>query len=418
MSVARNWMTALAQDLPAQMPAHSPAAPLTGSFPLVELRQYTLHEGARDELVDLFEREFIESQEAEGMKVIGTFRDLDRPNRFVWLRGFSGMDARASGLRAFYEGPVWKAHREAANATMVDSDDVLLLRAPKSAAQFHLSVPRPAPGEEASAGLIVATILYLSGDAAEAADLFSSEMVPELSQAGVPPLAWFVSEAHPNNYPRLPVREGEKVLVWFAAFPTVAAYEARMPMISFASIRLAGFLDRAPEVLRLEPTARSQLRGPAPRGTEHDFDFLIGNWAVTHRKLARRGVGSSDWRTYAGKAQTRSLLDGLCNVEEHRIPHSGFSGVALRCFDKAAQCWAIYWIDERDGRLQPPVYGGFRGDEGTFEGADCDGGRLVDVRFRWRRLSSNSARWEQAFSYDERRTWETNWIMEFERPPA
>ena len=54
---------------------------------IVELRQYTLHPGQRDVLIDLFDREFVESQEALGMKIVGQFRDLDNPNRFVWLRG-------------------------------------------------------------------------------------------------------------------------------------------------------------------------------------------------------------------------------------------------------------------------------------------------------------------------------------------
>jgi hypothetical protein len=72
-----------------------------GWSPIVELRKYTLHPGGRDVLIDLFEREFIESQEDLGMKVIGQFVDLDDPDRFVWLRGFSDMDARerATGRR-------------------------------------------------------------------------------------------------------------------------------------------------------------------------------------------------------------------------------------------------------------------------------------------------------------------------------
>jgi hypothetical protein len=55
---------------------------------IVELRQYTLHAGKRDVLIDLFDREFVESQEALGMKIIGQLWDLDNPNRFVWLRVF------------------------------------------------------------------------------------------------------------------------------------------------------------------------------------------------------------------------------------------------------------------------------------------------------------------------------------------
>jgi NIPSNAP len=73
---------------------------------LIELRQYTLHPGQRDVLIDLFDREFVETQEAVGMAVIGQFRDLDRPDRFVWLRGFKDVEARGQGLAAFYDGPL------------------------------------------------------------------------------------------------------------------------------------------------------------------------------------------------------------------------------------------------------------------------------------------------------------------------
>ncbi len=95
---------------------------------VVELRQYTLRPGQREVLVELFDRELVESQEAVGMRVLGQFRDLDRPDRFVWLRGFADLATRRAGLTAFYGGPVWAAHAAAANATMIDSDDVLLLR--------------------------------------------------------------------------------------------------------------------------------------------------------------------------------------------------------------------------------------------------------------------------------------------------
>ena len=57
------------------------------SLSVIELRQYTLHPGRRDDLIALFEREFVEPQEALGIAVLGTFRDLDAPDRFVWLRG-------------------------------------------------------------------------------------------------------------------------------------------------------------------------------------------------------------------------------------------------------------------------------------------------------------------------------------------
>src|SRR5437773_2801784 len=96
--------------------------------PVVELRQYALHPGKRDVLIDLFDREFVETQEAAGMRIIGQFRDLDHPDRFVWLRGFRDMTSRAKALTDFYGGPAWKKHPEAANEKMIDSDNGLLPR--------------------------------------------------------------------------------------------------------------------------------------------------------------------------------------------------------------------------------------------------------------------------------------------------
>jgi hypothetical protein len=136
--------------------------------PVVELRQYTLHPGKRDILIDLFDREFVESQEALGIKIIGQFRDLEHPDRFVWLRGFRDMTARAKALSDFYSGPVWKAHREAANATMIDSDNVLLLRPALPTSGFSLeNMKRPPIGShEMPTSLVLATIYYFEGPAA------------------------------------------------------------------------------------------------------------------------------------------------------------------------------------------------------------------------------------------------------------
>src|SRR5688572_21857985 len=130
--------------------------------PIVELRQYILHTGRRDNLIELFDREFVETQEAVGIQVIGQFRNLDDPDQFVWLRGFNDMEARAESLNAFYSGPVWKAHREAANATMIDSDNVLLLRLSQGACGFTFDrTNRPPLGSRAKQdGFVTATIYY------------------------------------------------------------------------------------------------------------------------------------------------------------------------------------------------------------------------------------------------------------------
>jgi quinol monooxygenase YgiN len=106
-------------------------------YPVVELRQYTLRPGQRDVLIDLFDRELVESQEADGMAIVGQFRDLDDPDRFTWIRGFASMPARARALASFYGGPAWKANSAAANATMIDR------RAAAATAGPHRPVPVP-----------------------------------------------------------------------------------------------------------------------------------------------------------------------------------------------------------------------------------------------------------------------------------
>lgn len=239
--------------------------------PVVELRQYTLHPGQRDVLIDLFDREFIETQEAVGMSVIGQFRDCDDPNRFVWLRGFPDMPTRAEALGAFYGGPIWKAHREAANATMIDSSNVLLLRPARPGSGFVLdNIRRPPPGAtEVPNGIVEATIFSLDAPAvADFPGFFERALVPALTATGASILAYFEVEKSANNFPALPVREGEHVFVWFSRFPDQAAYKDHVAARAASqywggeiSEALARRLRASPEVLKLSPTARSWLRG-------------------------------------------------------------------------------------------------------------------------------------------------------------
>ncbi len=241
-----------------------------GCCPIVELRQYTLHPHRLDSFVELFEREFIETQEAGGISVIGHFRDLDDPDRFVWLRGFADMPARAGALQAFYGGPVWKAHRDEANANFIDTDNVLLLRPVSVQSQVVLANARPPIGTQMPGkGLVVATIYYF--DAPVSADFiafFANQMTPEMRKSGISVAAEFVTEPGPNNFPRLPVRVGENVFIWIATAATAESYVASVKRLENSpvwrekiALDLARRLKSAPQVLRLAPAPRSLLHG-------------------------------------------------------------------------------------------------------------------------------------------------------------
>lgn len=220
---------------------------------VVELRQYTLKPGRRDQLIALFEREFIESQEAEGMEVIGTFRDESNADRFVWLRGFPDMESRARSLQAFYTGPVWAAHREAANDTMVDSDNVLLLRPAWEGSGFACGNRAPAGAARPLESLVTANICYFGATVPAAFVECMRQCLPSRAmESGGLLAAALVTEAHSNTFPRLPVREGEHVFVWLTVHRSGAANFDLPPEVSR---RLA----RPMEVLHLRPTPRSRL---------------------------------------------------------------------------------------------------------------------------------------------------------------
>jgi len=239
--------------------------------PIVELRQYTLRPGRRDELIELFDREFVETQEAVGMQVIGQFRNLDDPDQFVWLRGFNDMSAREQSLNAFYSGPIWKTYRDAANATMIDSDNVLLLRLAHPTSGFSLTHEHRLPpnSHAVRAGFVTATIYYFNTSVTtNFISYFENTIHPVLMEADACVLAYFVTEDSPNTFPALPVREGENVFVWFAGFREEEAYERHVAELAESKLwkeeiskSLKRRLKRKPEILRLSPTTRSRLTG-------------------------------------------------------------------------------------------------------------------------------------------------------------
>ena len=247
---------AAAAILPIKLSASTPGR----RCEVVELRQYTLHGHRRDDMIALFEREFIKPQEAIGIRVIGQFRDLDDPDRFVWVRGFKTMESRAADLPAFYHGDVWKRHRDEANATILDSDNVLLLRPANG-------VFDPPEHRLLTQGEVMVGIHYLGqvdGDAFKA--FFTSAMRPVIEAAGGDLFGDFVSADVPNNFPALPVRETERVFVWMARMN-----DPRATQSFFARLRShSGWRDaapekclpafmRKPEILRLAPTEQSSL---------------------------------------------------------------------------------------------------------------------------------------------------------------
>jgi hypothetical protein len=170
--------------------------------------------------------------------------------------------------------------------------------------------------------------------------------------------------------------------------------------------------------MTLTVTRKIQMTNPSLRRPGvGDFDFLVGTWNVTNRRLVKPLTGSTEWDEFPATSVCHSpLFGGAANLDEITFPTKGFTGLTLRLFDPAREEWSLNWVNSRTGLLQPPMLGRFADNaRGEFQGEDTHEGIPIRCRFVWSGITPTSARWEQAFSTDGGRNWETNWVMELTR---
>ncbi len=75
---------------------------------LIELREYTVYPGKRDEWVKMMEEEIIPFQIKNGVVVLGSFVCDDQENIYVWIRRFESEADRVKKYEAIYESDHWK----------------------------------------------------------------------------------------------------------------------------------------------------------------------------------------------------------------------------------------------------------------------------------------------------------------------
>jgi len=156
------------------------------------------------------------------------------------------------------------------------------------------------------------------------------------------------------------------------------------------------------------------LEDSAPK----DFDFIIGDWTVKHRRLNERLAGCNSWTEFSGRSSTSKTLGGFGNLEDNILyfPEGAFRAIAVRSYCATSKTWSIWWLDGRNPtQFDKPVVGRFAGTTGLFYTDDVVGGQPIKVRFTWSWAPNEDPRWEQAFSPDGGATWETNWTMQFTR---
>ena len=240
-----------------------PSAHLT-DFQVIELRRYTVKDGARKNFAQYFEAYFPEAIEQTGAIVAGSFFERNHPNGFTWIRGFHTLEDRPVADAEFYYGPVWREHRKTMNDLLTDSDNVLQLR-PLSPGREITILPAvdPLVEPDGARGIIVAFIYPIKANSVEAFAKQAESTFTRYQAAGAREAGVLVTLDATNNFPQLPIRTDGPYLVWLGLLRDNQTLERELtPVVenSISSLTATGLLRGAPEFIVLDPTPRSRLR--------------------------------------------------------------------------------------------------------------------------------------------------------------
>jgi hypothetical protein len=161
----------------------------------------------------------------------------------------------------------------------------------------------------------------------------------------------------------------------------------------------------------------AELGNDAEHGGQHDFDFNFGTWKTHVSRLDHPLSGSTTWHEYDGTSVVRRVWGGRASIFELEVDGSAghIEGVGLRLYNPQSHQWSLNWASSRDGIMQSPMIGDFRNGRGEFYDQEPLNGRSIFARNSFSDITPDSSRFEQAFSDDYGKTWETNWVMTFTR---
>lgn len=160
---------------------------------------------------------------------------------------------------------------------------------------------------------------------------------------------------------------------------------------------------------------------PSASSSPADFDFLVGQWKMYHRRLNKRLENCRDWTEFESRDDDHKILNGIGNVDSYYtnelpgLEGKSFEGFTLRLFNPKTKLWSLYWVASTTGVLDTPVVGSFENNVGHFFGKDTHNGKKIIFMFRWDVRNKEKPVWGQAFTTDHGKTWEWNWFNVLER---
>jgi hypothetical protein len=151
------------------------------------------------------------------------------------------------------------------------------------------------------------------------------------------------------------------------------------------------------------------------RDGQHDFDFELGIWKTQLKLSSRLGhpfTGPNTWSEYDGTSIVREIWNGRANIVELEVdgPTGHVEGLSLRLYNPQSHQWSLNFANSKVATVGVPTVGEFKNGRGEFYDQERINGRVMLVRNVWSDITPNSCHFEQAFSDDGGKTWETNWI--------
>jgi hypothetical protein len=167
-------------------------------------------------------------------------------------------------------------------------------------------------------------------------------------------------------------------------------------------------------IFAMQPLRNSAAQEPSAlqHDGQHDFDFEIGSWKTHLTRLDHPLSGSHTWIEYEGTSVVRKIWDGRANMVELEVdgPTGHVEGLSLRLYNPQSHQWSLNFANVRSGTMGVPTVGEFKNGRGEFYDQEEFNGRTILVRNVWTDITADSWRFEQAFSDDGGKTWESNWI--------
>ena len=199
---------------------------------VLELRNYVLKPGRREDFTRLFEEDLVQPQRALHGYPLGQYRVKGNDDNFCWFRGFASMQTRSSFLPSFYHGSTWKQYRSEANAMIINNDNVHLLR---PIVLQHDSLV-PAIGIDRSLlypGNKIAVVDFYTSNTKldQLLKTFSKSYLAILDQCGIHSYSLWISELEVNDFPQLPVFQDKNLLVAITFYENELDYAEKMKKV-------------------------------------------------------------------------------------------------------------------------------------------------------------------------------------------